>query len=300
MSTILLTGASGFIGTHVRKALCEAGHEVISLVRTAGGSMAPGETLLTGTLADADALERSLSGRAVDACVHLAWEGIPDYSSEPSMKNVEYGFRVLRLCKRLGIKELVISGSCWEYAGPSGMVSEDAPLSYENPFKTAKNTLHTMAEMFCRENGISCRWLRFFYVYGEGQRPGSLIPYVVRELRRGAQPDLGGAFNRNDFVHVSDVAQAVCRSLDSMEGEPSCETFNIGSGQAVRVLDVVEAAAQILRVKVDLTLYEPPAVPPAAFWADIGAAEARLLWRPCVSLEEGLARYIRFAGGESI
>lgn len=302
MSKILLTGASGFIGTHVRKALHEAGYEVVSLMRAPGGAMTPypGERFLKGTLAEADALEKNLSGIAIEACVHLAWEGIPDYSSEPSMKNMEYGFRVLRLCKHLGIKKLVVSGSCWEYAEPSGRISEDAPLSYENPFKTAKNTLHTIAEMFCRENGIACRWLRFFYVYGEGQRPGSLIPYVVRELERGTQPALSGAFNQNDFVYVSDAAEAVCKSLDSMEGEPSCGTFNIGSGQAVRVLDAAEAAARILRVNFDSMLYGPPAVPPTAFWANISAAEKHLLWRPRVSLEEGLERYIKSAGRKTI
>lgn len=110
MSIILLTGASGFIGTHVRKALHRAGHEMISLVRTSGGNMVPypGEEFLAGTLAETAALEQRLSGRVIDVCVHLAWEGIPDYSSEPGMKNVEYGFRVLKLCKCLGIKKLVI------------------------------------------------------------------------------------------------------------------------------------------------------------------------------------------------
>lgn len=293
MSTVLLTGASGFIGTHVRKALYEAGYHIVSLVRTPGLNPYPEEQFLSGALAEAAALERSLSGTPIDACVHLAWEGIPDYSSGSSMKNLEYGFQVLRLCERLGIKKLVVSGSCWEYAEPFGMVSENAPLSYENAFKTAKNTLHAMAEVFCRENGIACRWLRFFYVYGEGQRPGSLIPYVVRELKGGTQPVLGGAFNQNDFVHVSDVAQAVCKSLKSMEMGLSCETYNIGSGQAVRVLDVLAFVAQILRTDVDLTLYEPPTGHPTAFWADIRAAEKRLHWKPCVSLEEGLERYVR-------
>lgn len=302
MSRVLLTGASGFIGTHVRRALYEVGHQVISLVRTSGGNMVPypGEEFLIGTLAETAALEQRLSGRIIDACVHLAWEGIPDYSSEPGMRNVEYGFRVLRLCKRLGIKKLVISGSCWEYAEPSGMISENAALSYENPFKAAKNTLHAMAEAFCRENGMSCCWLRFFYVYGEGQRPGSLIPYVVRELRRGTQPALRGAFNQNDFVHVSDAARAVCKSLDSMEGDPSCGTFNIGSGQAIRVLDAAAAAARILRVNLDPALYQPPAEAAPAFWADIRAAEERLRWSPGVSFEEGLERYIRFSDRESI
>lgn len=300
MSRVLLTGASGFIGTHVRKALHEAGHEIISLVRVPGETMIPypGELFLTGTLAEAGVLEQSLSGITLDACIHLAWEGIPDYSSEPSIKNLEYGFRILRLCKQLEIKKLVISGSCWEYAEPSGMISENAPLSYKKPFQTAKNTLHAIAETFCRENGIACRWLRLFYVYGEGQRPGSLIPYVVRELRSGVRPVLGGAFNQNDFVHVADVAQAVCKSLDFIEGEISC--LNIGAGQAVRVLDVVAAAARILQVNIDLALYEPPAVVTPPFWADIRAANERLCWVPRVSLEEGLERYIRFSDRESI
>jgi len=295
MSKILLTGASGFIGTHTRKALREAGYELVSLIRTPGNFVSyPSERILVGTLAEPETLERNLAGLNIDACVHLAWEGIPDYSSIPSMKNLEYGFHVLRLCKKLGIKRLVIAGSCWEYLAPSGMVSENASLSYENPFKAAKNTLHTMAEEFCRENGIACHWLRFFYVYGEGQRSGSLIPYIVSELRNSVLPALNGAFNRNDFVHVSDVAHAVCKSLEYMRAEVSCETFNIGSGFSLQVLEVVSETARLLCASFDPSYYEQPAVKPVNFWANTQAAQTKLHWKPRILLSEGLQRYITF------
>ena len=98
-----------------------------------------------------------------------------------------------------------------------------------------------------------------------------------------------------DFVQENGVVYTV---MDFIEGEISC--LNIGAGQAVRVLDVVAAAARILQVNIDLSLYEPPAVVTPPFWADIRAANERLCWVPRVSLEEGLERYIRFSDRESI
>lgn len=273
-----MTGASGFIGTYVRKALWEAGYETVSLVRTVRPDFTPypNERVVAGTLSESDLLERELSGFAIDACVHLAWEGIPDYSGAVSAKNLEYGLHILRLCERLGISKLVISGSCWEYLNPVGLVSETAPLSWENPFKVAKNALHTMAEAFCREKAISCYWLRFFYVYGEGQRLGSLIPYIIKELQNGVQPMLNGAFNRNDFIHVSDVAHAVCSSLERMWTDTFQETFNIGSGSPTQVLDIVSEAARLLGVGFDPAQYTAPQMPPAAFWADTRTVKERL------------------------
>lgn len=296
MSKVLLTGASGFIGTHVREALWRAGYEIVSLVRTARPELVPypTEQILVGTLAEPDGLVQKLSGLAVDSCIHLAWEGIPDYSSQLSMKNMEHGFCVLRLCKALEMKKLVIAGSCWEYLKPVGAVQEDAALSYENPFKAAKNTLHLMAREFCGENGIALHWLRFFYVYGEGQRPGSLIPYIVKALKDGVQPVLNGAYHCNDFIHVSDVAQAACKSLEHMK---SYAVLNIGAGDAVRVLDIAAAAAQALHMPLDHSRYKPPMAVPPAFWADIRAAEAQLGWRSRVNIQEGIERYITFANG---
>lgn len=296
MSKVLLTGASGFIGTHVRRALWEAGYEVVSLVHTEKPEFTPypNERTVIGTLAEPNVLEQELSGLNIDCCVHLAWEGIPDYSSQLSMKNLEYGFCVLRLCKALNIKRLTMAGSCWEYLNPVGMVQEDAPLSYENSFKVAKNTLHMMAREFCIENKIALHWLRFFYVYGEGQRSGSLIPYIVNTLKSGVQPALNGAFNLNDFVHASDVAKAVCRSLEHIQ---SYTVLNIGAGDATRVLDIVAAAAQMLHVPFDYMQYKPPAAIPPAFWADIQAAKVQLEWWPRVNIQEGIERYIQFAIG---
>ena len=294
MSKVLLTGASGFIGTHVRRALWESGHEIVSLVRAAKPELVPypNERIVLGTLTEPHILERELTGTDLDFCVHLAWEGIPDYSSQPSMKNLEYGFCVLRLCKTLKIKGLIMAGSCWEYLNPVGMVQEDAALSYENPFKAAKNTLHLMSREFCRENGIAIHWLRFFYVYGEGQRSGSLIPYIVDALKSGVQPALNGAFHQNDFVHVSDVAQAVCKSLEHTQ---SYSVLNIGSGDATRVLDIAMETAQIFHMPFDCSQYKPPTAIPHGFWTDIRRAEAQLGWYPRVSIQEGIERCIKFA-----
>ena len=149
-----------------------------------------------------------------------------------------------------------------------------------------------MAEAFCQEKDIARHWLRFFYIYGEGQRSGSLIPYIVKELQRGVQPALNGAFNRNDFVHVLDVAQAVCGSLERMWTDTFQETFNIGSGSPAQVLDIASEAAKLLEVEFDPTQYTAPQTPPSTFWADIRTVKERLCWEPHISLQEGLEHHI--------
>ncbi len=292
---IMLTGASGFIGTHVMRELCQCGHRIIALSRK-GQKDVSGVRWIRGSLNDWDKLASDIPSGTLDACVHLAWEGIPDYSGEQSARNLQYGLSVLQFCKRLNIGKLVIAGSCWEYAAPRDAVKETAPLSYENSFKTAKNVLHRMAETFCNEYGISMHWLRFFYVYGEGQREASLIPFLAAALREGRQPELKGAFNRNDFVHASDVARAVCASLESMGKAAGTGMFNIGSGRGTLVLDIVSQMADMMGVSLDLSAYGESVGSEPAFWADIGAARSRLGWTPQITLQDGLQRYINSEG----
>lgn len=235
---ILVTGAGGFIGKHVMKQLARKGEEAAVLVRDAGKYKAVGdEIVIEATLDDLGSAMKMLQSLPIDTCIHLAWEGIPDYSYGMSKKNLLHGLAVLDLCKECGINNLVITGSCWEYKNPVGEISTEWPLDVSNSFKVAKNSLHAMAHAFCCEHGIHLNWLRLFYVYGLGQRSGSLIPTLINSFRKGEQPRLNGIYNENDFVYVGDVADAIVKCAIN---HGYSETLNVGSGRAVKVLDVVK------------------------------------------------------------
>lgn len=235
---ILVTGASGFIGKEVMKQLAKKGEEAAALVRDVGKYETAGdEIIIEATLDNLERSTKTLKSLPIDTCIHIAWEGLPNYSYDVSKKNLQYGLAVLDLCKECRINNIVITGSCWEYKDPVGKISTEWSIDVSNPFKAAKNSLHAMAHAFCSEYDIHLNWLRLFYVYGPGQRSGALIPTMIDSLRKREQPRLNCIYNENDFVYVGDVADAVVKCAAN-HSYP--ETLNVGSGKAVKVLDVAK------------------------------------------------------------
>lgn len=283
---IFVTGASGFIGKYIVKRLLERKQQIIVLVRDQKRYERIGdELIIESDLEQLSSLVMQLSQYSIDTCLHLAWEGIPDYSYLLSKKNFSYGLAILELCQKLHILQLIITGSCWEYENPVGMVSETSDISYANFFKASKSSLRMFAEIFCKNYGIQLNWLRLFYVYGVGQKSESLLPYVIGSFLHGSQPQLNGAYNRNDFIYVSDVAEAIVMCV---EQKPKTVVMNVGSGQATEVLNIVKLVANRLGIRdLDVSKYKK-SKDRTDFCADIQIIKRELGWSPTVKLENGI------------
>lgn len=279
---IIVTGANGFIGKYVGNELSRNGIEYISIVRNRKKINSSGR-IIEADLADYIDLVDKLSGIKIEACIHLAWEGIPDYSYEVSEKNLIIGLNILRLCRELHIDNLVISGSCWEYDNPEGSIRTDHAVQYNDAFKAAKDSLHMMASSFCREYGIHLNWLRLFYVFGQGQRKGSLIPYIIDCFRRGIKPELNGAYNENDFIYAGDVADAIVK-VSLNHGYK--ETLNVGSGKATKVLDIVRYIAD--KFDFDEKLLDYPVQIGRSFYADEEEMKDSFGWSPQTDIYKGI------------
>lgn len=282
---IFVTGGTGFIGKHVIKKLIESQEEVIVLVRNIKNYDVQGsEYVVEGTLDNPELWKGELKQFSIDTCIHLAWEGIPDYSYEMSKKNLMHGLKVLDACKELGIQNLVMTGSCWEYDNPYGSVSVDDPVSDANAFKASKNALRMMAHAFCQENQIHFNWLRLFYVYGPGQREGSLIPHIIKSFREEKQPELNGAYNRNDFVYVSDVADAIVKVAGN---HTYPEILNVGSGCSTQVLSIVKMVAGGMGQTIDEGKYIK-SNNNVEFYADKQEMCRDYSWEAKISMEKGI------------
>lgn len=284
---ILVTGGSGFIGKYVVKLLCESGEKTVVLVRNREKYVSIGdEIIIQGDLSDKEWIDNAVE-LEIDTCIHLAWEGIPDYSYEVSEKNLIIGLNILRLCRELNIDNLVISGSCWEYDNPEGSIRTNHSVQYNDAFKAAKNSLHMMASSFCREYGIHLNWLRLFYVYGSGQRKGSLIPYIIDSFNRNQIPELNGAYNKNDFVYVEDVAEAIVRVA---KNHVYPETINVGSGKPIRVLDIVNNVANRYGFNKLETFY--PISKGKCFYADKEEMKEAFGWSAKTEINDGITKMI--------
>jgi nucleoside-diphosphate-sugar epimerase len=275
---IFVTGGTGFIGKHLVKKLQERGHTLC---------------LLSSDLAEPEKWKKEISDFGPDAVVHLAWEGLPDYSAEISIKNLKYGLELFDLLAGIGCKTILSTGSCWEYGGQQGKLSEDAPVKNINAFTAAKNSLHWLGTEIARENNMQFIWTRLFYVYGPGQRKESLIRYLINCVKSGKTPEIKNPLAKNDFIYVEDVAEALSVLLENCK---KSGVYNIGSGKLTSVKKIIEIVSDQHGLKnqyKDLTP-RPTDVLLTEFYADISKIKKEIGWKPKTNIAEGIERTINY------
>ena len=235
-SYILVTGATGFIGRClVRKLIQNNNVIIITHNRLLEDSYFKEVVQIKGTLSNIESIIKQLKKYNIVGCIHLAWEGIPDFGLLNCQKNFDYSVNLLRLCKELEIKRLIVSGSCLEYKKINGSVKESGELERGNLFSACENAIHDFFHIYCMENAIKLHWLRLFYVYGKGQRSGSIIPYLIREYGNNREPVLKTPYTANDYISVEDTARAIAAIWAE---NPKEEIFNISTGILTTVYQI--------------------------------------------------------------
>jgi len=289
---VLVTGASGFIGARLARALVVAGAEVHGVARTPG---ADGDVRWRAAdLADADAAARVVRDTAPHTVFHLASRVTGDRALDAVLPTVRANLlsTVNLLTAAAGQSappRLVLAGSMEEPAGA------DADAVPGSPYAAAKAAASGYARMFHALYGLPVVTLRVFMVYGPGrQDEAKLVPYVTRSLLAGEAPRLSSGARAVDWVYVDDVVTAFLaageRAVDDgVAGRP----IDVGSGELTTIRSLVEriagliggAAAPQFGALPDRPLEREPR-------ADHGPAHDLLGWVPATPLDEGLARTV--------
>ncbi len=288
---ILVTGGTGHVGRPVVTQLAGADHEVTVLSRHDRQSSLPGLRFVRGDLRRATDVARVLEEAQPEALVHLAWDGLPDYSLDLCLRNFDDSVRLLQAASDAGCRCLLSTGSCWEYASRQGELDESAPLGAHGVFPIVKNALQQIGGSIAARAGGRFYWLRLFFVYGPGQRGTSLLPQLIEALAHGRAPQVRTPANRHDFVYVDDVARAIAAVVTH---QPAPGVYNVGSGSPVAVQDVVGLIHRLLG--------QPAPAHPAAgladqdFWADISRLRQATGWTPAYNIEAGVRATLAASG----
>ena len=265
---IALTGASGFLGRHVLSELnCR---EIAPSVVLRGDAGLPDGVSVRHAArfdirsAPADAY-RQLG--EPDTLLHLAWGGLPNYSSLHHYEEelpAQYAF--LKSMIAGGVRNVVVTGTCFEYGMQSGPLPPTAPARPRNPYGFAKDTLHRQLRFLQGELDFNLVWVRLFYPYGEGQAAGSLYSQLKSAVDQGRPVfDMSGGEQLRDYMPVEEMA----RDLVDLSRLGNCdETLNLCSGTPVSVRALVEGWIRSNNWKIDLNLGFYPYSPhePMAFW----------------------------------
>ena len=280
---IFITGATGFLG----RPLCQSltGHELLLLSRTSpqGSQHGPHRAVACDLFEPASWLG-SVKNFAPDCCIHLAWAGLPDYSLAITRRNFDGGLNLFQALREIGCPRVIATGSCWEYGDLSGALREDQLPGRQGVFGAFKSAQQMIGQSLLSDAGIRLIWTRPFFIYGPGQRAGSLIPSCISAFAHGRTPEIRSPDAVQDFIHVEDVA----RALAALVTAPSADgIYNLGSGQPRRVRDMVNVVARLM----NQLAFDPPRTDaPAGMWADISRIRNDTGWEPQLSLEKGIGK----------
>jgi nucleoside-diphosphate-sugar epimerase len=244
---ILLTGATGFVGRQLLRALSERGCRVLPVVREGKqGEVARGDAIETIVASpdifaeDADWWARACRG--VDTVIHAAWYAEPgQYLQSP--KNQECLSGTLRLADgavQAKVRRFVGIGTCFEYDLDAGRLGIETPLRPATPYAQAKVDAFKALSATLPRQGVAFAWCRLFYLYGEGEDSRRLVAYVRGRLQAGEPVELSSGSQIRDFLDVREAARMIADvALGSGEGP-----VNICSGKPVTVREVAERIAE--------------------------------------------------------
>ena len=282
---IFVTGGSGFIGGHLLKEL--DGNQILALTREKPTwESSAGVDWLVGDLERTDLWENQLIKFSPEVCIHLAWEGLPDYSKEISEKNVQLSTNLLSALQKTEVKKIVALGSCWEYGDAKGQVLETQDVKPNSHFAAAKVKVCEIFSEKCRSAGVSFVWARIFFSYGPGQRVVALLPTVVAALENEELPTIKSPNLAQDFIYISDVARAIASTatIPNVEG-----IFNVGSGQLTRVGDFVN----LISTQFGSTFRTDISGEHLGFYASIGKLTKVTGWKPSYTVQQGATETIK-------
>ena len=310
---VLLTGGAGYIGSHTAVECLAAGHEVVVFDNLSNSSVksldrvaqiaGKSVTFVQGDIRERAALRALFARHAIDAVVHFAGlKAVGESVEKPILyydNNVAGSIALFEEMTAAGVKSVVFSSSATVYGDPATVpITEDFPLSATNPYGRSKLFIEEILRDIARADaGWNIALLRYFNpvgahesgLIGEDPRgiPNNLMPYVA-QVAVGRRPQLsvfGGDYPTpdgtgvRDYIHVVDLARGHVAALNKMLKLGGVQTWNLGTGRGVSVLDMVHAFEAASGKPVPYRIVARRAGDVAQCWADPARAAKELGWQ---------------------
>ena len=268
---VLVTGATGFVGRHLVAALLARGCAVRAVARNieTAASM-PWISDVEFVAADIHASDLDIAALTdgIDVLAHLAWPGLPNYRALFHFEhNLMADYRFIKGAVEAGVKQVLVTGTCFEYGMQSGPLSEQVEPQPSNPYGLAKHTLQLFLQNLQQEKPFTLQWARLFYLHGEGQNPNSLLAALDRAIDAGeASFNMSGGEQLRDFLPIASAADYLATIVHQRDFNG---VINCASGQPVSVRALVEQRLRERGAALNLNLghYPYPTHEPMAFWA---------------------------------
>lgn len=320
MGAILVTGAAGFVGSHVCETLLARGELVVGFdnfdpyydprfKRRNVDELQKHRNfaMVEADVRDSAALKNVASARQIDRIVHLAaLAGVRasvNRANDYVAVNVGGTVNVLDAARSTHAKTVIIStSSVYGSSAPIPFVETDAADQPLAPYPASKRAAELMAHSYVNMFGLAVTAVRLFSVYGPRGRP-DMMPYqIAKSIANGTPITL---FNNGqmlrDWTYVSDIASGIVRALDKL-GQPAMKVYNLGRGEPVLMADFVQILEELIGRNAVIKNETAPASEPPQTFADVRRARDELGYTAVVPVADGLAKFwewFRLHSGEA-
>lgn len=310
---ILLTGGAGYIGSHAAVVLTEAGHQVVILDNFCNSQRSVLERLakilgkavpcVEGDIRDTVLVKKVLKDYQIDAVMHFAGLKAVGESVANPLKyfdnNVTGSTNLLLAMQATGVRHIVFSSSATVYGEPKYLpYDEDHPLAPVNPYgETKLQVENILKDLSLSDSSWRVALLRYFNPVGAHESgligedpngiPNNLMPYVSK-VAAGELPHLNVFGNdyptkdgtgERDYIHVMDLAEGHLCALHFLENHPGCHTFNLGTGDAISVLEFVSSFKKVSGREVPVKIGLRREGDLSAYYAKADKASQQLGWK---------------------
>ena len=304
VNKVLITGASGFIGSHLAQRLIRGEFEVSIIKRESSDTWRINDILdkvatYDVDLRDTQGVSQVVSHFRPDAIIHLATYYAVDHKQQeiPLMvdTNLLGTINLLEASKESTVKLFVNTSSCFVYKESKDKLRENADLSPLNLYALTKMQAEQACSFYTEKYDLKTITFRLFPPYGPADHARRLIPYVIKSLLNGEKLKMTTGKQSWDFVYVDDIVDAYLKVLSISELLQEHEIFNIGTGNAVSVREVVSRMKEIIGAEIEPDWDAVPHRENEVWFtcADISKTKRLLGWQPKTQiLGEGLERTV--------
>ncbi|WFR56312.1 NAD(P)-dependent oxidoreductase [Anaerocolumna sp. AGMB13025] len=299
MKSILITGANGFVGSHLTKLFSDRGKKVYALVQkdTNYESIKDLDNvkIMIFDLKNVQEIQKELPLN-IDVLYHLAWVGVSSTlknDEEIQLKNIEYSLNILKLAREIGIKKIIFTGSVSEYAYNKEAVSGIDIPSPADFYSATKVATHYVCDIYARLNNLNFIWVLISSIYGPGREDNNLITYSIKSFLKKERPSFTRLEQRWDYIYIDDLLEALYSVGEAGKNQM---IYPIGSGENFQLYHYVKVIRNLIDKNLPIGIgdlpYKTKQIDNSV--VDISKLKSDTGYIPKYSFERGISKTIEY------